>query len=507
MADLSANAVAVRAKWLEALSLAEKDLKTTALVARHVDDTVGAACMAFHDDDDTVSDATRFLNALATLLINLPITETMNIRKLQSQIDGLISKVDDIVNAHVDDVLHEPAFKLLESNWLGLSQLYADVTSDNVFIDFVAVTKDELANDLDEHVSDILTSALFKKIYVDEYDRYGGQPFGAMIGYYEFDSSEGDVEFLRTISRVCAAAHLPFIAAAGVRFFDVSSYDELAAKGDLTSYMTLPKFGKFNGLRDDDYAAYIGLTLPRYMMRSPWPPKPGATINYAETISSKEDYLWGNSANLMARNMVRSFQLSEWCQHIRGPKGGGEIKGLSSHTFLWHEREEIQPPVEFEVPDYMELTFASNGFIALVNKKNSADCCFFSVNSIKRAVEFVDQIDTQNAALVCNLAYTLSVTRIAHYVQRMVRDYIGSTADAPYIQNMLSLWLSDYVTIVSNPDDLTLSNFPFKAVTVTVVPKPGPLGWYKGVVSVLPHVQFEGMDVELRLEAALGGSK
>jgi type VI secretion system protein ImpC len=87
----------------------------------------------------------------------------------------------------------------------------------------------------------------------------------------------------------------------------------------------------------------------------------------------------------------------------------------------------------------------------------------------------------------------------------MVREYIGSSADGPYIQTMLETWLIDYVTTAVNPDDLTLRYYPFKAISVQVVPRPGPFGWYNCVISVLPHIQFQGMDVELRLEAALGG--
>jgi type VI secretion system protein ImpC len=124
---------------------------------------------------------------------------------------------------------------------------------------------------------------------------------------------------------------------------------------------------------------------------------------------------------------------------------------------------------------------------------------------MKKPRDFRSEVDTQIAYLVTNLAYTFSITRIAHYVKRMMRDYIGSTADGAYIQNILQLWLGDYITTTVNPDDLTLRYYPFKAVAVTVEPKPGPLGWYKAVISILPHIQFEGMDVELRLEAALGG--
>jgi type VI secretion system protein ImpC len=64
--------------------------------------------------------------------------------------------------------------------------------------------------------------------------------------------------------------------------------------------------------------------------------------------------------------------------------------------------------------------------------------------------------------------------------------------------------LSNYVTTVNNPDDVTLRRYPFKASSVVVMPRGGEIGWYDCKVSVLPHVQFEGLDVELMLEARLG---
>ena len=203
--------------------------------------------------------------------------------------------------------------------------------------------------------------------------------------------------------------------------------------------------------------------------------------------------------------MVRSFENSEWCQYIRGPKGGGLVTGLTVHSITSHEKEEMQSPVELDIADYRELQFARSGFNSLVHRKDTASATFFSAQSIKKPKEFVKEIDTQNAHLVTNLAYTLSVTRIAHYVKAMMREYIGSTADAPYIQNTLQLWLNDYITTTVNPDDLTLRYYPFKAVSVSVERKPGPLGWYKALIKILPHTQFEGMDVELQLEASLGG--
>jgi type VI secretion system protein ImpC len=84
-----------------------------------------------------------------------------------------------------------------------------------------------------------------------------------------------------------------------------------------------------------------------------------------------------------------------------------------------------------------------------------------------------------------------------------MRDNIGSNANADYIQRQISNWLGRYVTTIVNPDDLTLKYYPFKAAQVEVSEREGAIGWYHCTVSILPHIQFEGMDVELRLESRL----
>ena len=189
---------------------------------------------------------------------------------------------------------------------------------------------------------------------------------------------------------------------------------------------------------------------------------------------------------------------------LEGVKGGGLVTGLPVHTFNIRGEEEIKIPVEIAIPDYRELEFANAGFIPLVYRKNSADACFFSTQSIKLAKQFKDPKDSENAQLVTNLCYTFSITRIAHYVKSFMRDNIGSTADETYVMDQLNNWLFQYVTTVTNPDDLTLRYYPFKAAAVNVVAREGSIGWYDAQISVLPHVQFEGMDVELRLDSRLG---
>ncbi len=478
------------------------------------------ANIAFADRDSDFNYADRFANSLAALLANIELFATRgegeaarevlrvdSIRTLMIEIDALADRIDALIQERMQRVVQSESLRKLETSWRSLDALASAVNSNEVIIDFMDVTKEVLGADFEDHSSYVLNSALFQRVYVDEYDRYGGRPFGAMIGLYEFDSSDEDVDWLQTMSKISAAAHCPFIAAASPQFFQVDSWEELDRKDDVESLLSLPQFGRWSAFRESHGAAHIGLCLPRYMLRAPYKPSGGRNeiVRFTEAIESPDDYLWGSAAVLFARNMIRSFENSGWCQHIAGPVGGGMVKGLPVHMVMHHGQEELQPPVEMEIADYRELQFANAGFIPLVHCKGSSDATFFSARSVKKAIEFEDDLDTKNADLVCNLSYTLSITRIAHYVKRMVRDYIGSTADAPYIQAMLEKWLVEYVTTAVNPDDLTLLYYPFKAMSVTVEPKPGPFGWYNCVVSVLPHIQFQGMDVELRLEAALGG--
>ena len=438
------------------------------------------------------------------MLLNLSDGET---RFDKGSVQELIARINTIVSEQVNQIIHNPKFKALEANWLSLDQLIKNTKfSSNIVLDFIDVGKDELAEDFENNAVDISGSELFKKLYVAEYDSFGGQPYGN-IGMYEIAHTPADEFWVRTMGRIAAACHAPYIGSVSPQFFGCQTMEELAAVKDLGGLMNHPKYGSWNALRDSE-AAYIGLTLPRYVARLPYHPEtnPAGDFPFTEEIrgGNDADYLWAPSSMLLAQKIVASFASSGWCQYLRGVKGGGLVTGLTVHTFNIRGEEEIKIPVEIAIPDYRELEFANAGFIPLVYRKNSADACFFSAQSIKLAKQFKDPKDSENAQLVTNLCYTFSITRIAHYVKSFMRDNIGSTADETYVMDQLNNWLFQYVTTVTNPDDLTLRYYPFKAAAVNVVAREGSIGWYDAQISVLPHVQFEGMDVELRLDSRLG---
>lgn len=459
----------------------------------------------FSQIKEDVSQEDRFLSALGALLYNIDATDG---RFEKGKVIDAVGQIDQLINTQLNTIFHHPTFQQMESTWRGIDDLveHANFQS-NVSIELLDVSKKELLEDFDNNSSDVFGGALFEKVYISEYDQYGGRPYGCIVGLYEFTAHTRDLFWLRNMAKVAAASHAPFISSISPQFFGCKDVAEVEALKDLDGLLSQPRYSQWNSLRDTEEAAYLGLTFPRYIVRLPWNPdtNPSSGLHFVEDAAGVHDnYLWGNAALLFSRNLIRSFEESGWCQYIRGPKGGGMIAGLPVDSFNVRGQDEIRVPVEFCIPDYRELEFARNGFIPLIYRKGSSEATFFSCQSIKRAKRFKDHKDTENSQLVCNLSYSFSITRIAHYIKSIMRDSIGDIATPDYIQDVLSRWLEQYVTTEVRPDDLTMRTFPFRAAQVAVDAKPGRLGWYDCRVSILPHIQFEGMDVELRLESRLG---
>ncbi len=429
------------------------------------------------------------------------------LHEFKHKINDTLIKIDQDIQTFLDQTLHNDDFKSLEANWRALEYLVNDADfSKDIKIDLLDVTKDELNGDFSENQIDISNGEFFKKVYTREYDQYGGQPYGLIIGLYEFKNTKEDRDWLKVMGKIANAAHAPFVASVGAEFFvNTNDINKLAEIKDLRGHMSLSQFDQWNKFRDSEEAAYLGFTVPNFMIRMPYDQSsnPVIDLNYTETIESHNDYIWANGAILFARNTIKSYENTSWCQTIRGPKNGGKLENLPRHIFEKNGLKLEKVPVEMVIPDYRELDFSDNGFMALIYEKETSNACFFSSQSIKKSKKFKDPVDSENSQLVTNLSYTLSITKIAHYIKSIMRDNIGGSADAAYINKTIENWLSGYVTTVVNPDDLTLTSYPFKAMSVETTEREGFVGWYDCVVKVSPHRQFEGLDTELRLETRL----
>jgi type VI secretion system protein ImpC len=454
---------------------------------------------------DDVSAEERFVSSMAAVVYNMSQDE----RRFDKQsIQDLVADIDKLVEAQLNEILHAPEFQQIESTWTSIQDLVRHTNfKANVQLSLLDVSKQEAFEDLELNLADIAGSELFKKIYVAEYDQFGGYPYGGIIGMYDFANTPADLVWLRGMGKVASASHAPFIGNASPKLFGCETMTEVNQLRDLVGLFNTPRYSAWNAFRDSEEAVYVGLTMPRYLARTPYNDltNPADNINFTEKVrgDDESEFLWAPSSMLFARTLVRSFELSGWCQHIRGVKGGGIIKGLPSYTYNIRGEEELRAPIEVSMPDFREYELANIGLIPAIHKKGTAEAVFFSAQATKLTHRYKDAKDSENSQLVANLSYTFSISRIAHYVKCIMRDNIGSTADAKYISGQIEQWISRYVTTVVNPDDTTLRYYPFKAYSVNVQPVEGKIGWYHCNLSILPHLQFEGMDVDLRVDARL----
>jgi len=142
-----------------------------------------------------------------------------------------IAQIDKLISTQLNEIMHHQEFQRLEGSWRGLHHLVSSSeTSTMLKIRLLNVSKKELTRDL-EKAAEFDQSALFKKVYEEEFGMFGGSPFGAMIGDFEFTNHPDDISLLTKISNVAAAAHAPFISAASPRLLDGTVLTSSAKSG------------------------------------------------------------------------------------------------------------------------------------------------------------------------------------------------------------------------------------------------------------------------------------
>ncbi len=250
-------------------------------------------------------------------------------RDAEAMINGRIAQIDHLISLQLNEVMHHAAFQKLEASWRGLKYLVSHTeTSENLRIKVFNCSKKELLRDL-QRAADFDQSAMFKKVYEEEFGVFGGHPFGTLVGDYEFGKGPEDIELVEKIAQVAAAAHAPFIASATANMFNLDSYTDLAAPRDLAKVFDSTEYAKWKGFRSSDDSRYVVLALPHILMRDPYgkATRPIEEFDYEEHVdgSDHSKYLWGNAAYALAAKITDSFARYNWCSH--DPRRGRRRKG------------------------------------------------------------------------------------------------------------------------------------------------------------------------------------
>jgi len=419
-----------------------------------------------------------------------------------------IAEIDEMMSNQLNLIMHHEDFQKLEGAWRGLHHIVQNSeTGTGMKLRVLPVSKKELLDDL-ERAPEFDQSTLFKKLYEEEYGMFGGNPYGLLIGDYEFGRHPQDVELARQISQVAAAAHAPFIAAAAPALFALDSYEGLNAPRDLAKIFETAEMTKWRSFRKTEDSRYFVLTLPRVLMRLPYGPdtKPVEEFGFVEDVTGKDHskYCWGNSAYALGVRINDAFSKYGWCSAIRGVEGGGLVENLPLHTFSSDDGEIVAKiPTEVPIPDRRDKELSDLGFIALCNQKGTDVAAFFGGQTVNQPIEYQSADATANARISAQLPYMLAVSRFAHYLKVIMRDKLGSFQSKSSIENFLNNWISNYVLLSDDAGQELKARYPLREARVEVTEIAGKPGAYNAVVFLRPHFQLEELRTSLRLVAQL----
>ncbi|MGD0628150.1 MAG: type VI secretion system contractile sheath large subunit [Terracidiphilus sp.] len=426
----------------------------------------------------------------------------------EMMINARIAQIDHLLSLQLNEILHHPQFQKLEGSWRGLKYLMDNSeTGVGLKIRVFNASKKELLRDI-EKAPEFDQSALFKKIYEEEYGVFGGAPFGALVGDFEFGKHPEDMALLEGMSHIAAQAHAPFVSAAGPDLFNLEGYQQLDAPRDLAKIFDSTEYAKWKSFRQSEDSRYVALTLPRTLGRLPYgaDTKPIDEFVYEEHVDGTDHskYLWMNAGYALASKMTQSFSLYGMCVAMRGVEGGGLVEGLPTHNFATDEGDvAMKCPTEVPITDRREKELADLGFVPLVHCKGTDYAAFFSVQSCQKPKVYDTDSANANARLSTQLPYIMAVSRFAHYLKSMMRDKIGSFMSREEASSFLNRWITKYVTPDDSASPATKAERPLREARIDVTEIPGKPGCYRAVAFLRPHFQLDELTVSLRLVADL----
>lgn len=439
------------------------------------------------------------------------IKSTKNIIQI---INRKITDIDNLINEQINIIIHNEKLQKLEASWRGL--WYLVVQSEgalNIKIKVLDVNWVEIVKDISRAL-EFDQSQLFQKIYSEEYGTPGGEPYGVLIGDYEISHRISkkhpydDIATLEGLSQVAAAAFAPFIASASYELFGLDNFSGLSTPINLRTVFNQKEYLKWNSLREKIDSRFLGLTVPRILMRLPYRTKPGSYkgIFFYEKSSAKENnnYLWGNASYGFAAILIREYANVGWFGHIRGvPRNqvaGGLLTNLPVDCFETDaDNIAVKPVTDVIISDTKEREISDLGFIPLCQCYDMPFAAFYNNQSIQTPKVHDSKEANINAKLSGMLQHVLCGSRIAHYIKVMIRDKIGSFVTANDCEEFLREWLFKYTT---GRDDLEWeeqARYPLKEAAVQVREHPSKPGSYVCVIHLKPHYQLDQMVSELEL--------
>jgi type VI secretion system protein ImpC len=237
------------------------------------------------------------------------------------------------------------------------------------------VTREELAADLGGAGSDSRASALWKALGGDV---PGREPWSLFVGSYAFGPDGEDLRLLEALGAVGSQEGAPFLAAADRRLLGCSSEAELA---DPAKWH--PSAPAWRQLRASPVAPWLGLALPRVLLRLPYGPKrdPIEAFAFDEVGSTVEHeaFLWGNPAFVCAWLIGQAYQTRGWSMAVGDVL---EVGDLPAFTYDEGGERKLLPCGEVWLGERAGEALLERGLMPLLSRHDRNAVHFLRLQSL-----------------------------------------------------------------------------------------------------------------------------
>lgn len=430
------------------------------------------------------------------------------------KIDFVISLIDSLLTSQLNKILHHPKFLALEASWRGLSYLTACVSKASlVKIKVISVSWTDLARNF-ERCGDVENSALFHKIYNEEFGMPGGMPFGVLLCDFDIhhkiykDHRIDDIAVVGSMASVGAAAFVPIIFGVSPRMFGLDTYVELERVRNLKQIFQNSEYQRFQMLRQKEDSRFIGLAMPRILMRKPYGPDDRLNLpfRYREDINGldHQNYCWTSAVYAFGETLIRAFEQYGWFADICGFRqdeiSHGLVVGLDNYSMETDSLGLVpRISVETALSSAVENELGEVGFIGLGVCKDTDWLVFRNVPSIQRPQKYDRNAANNNAFMSTMLPYILCVSRVAHYVKVQIRDTVGTYKTAAEIELKLQNWLFRYSTANDNLPLEMKARYPLRESRVQVREVLSKPGTFSCTMHLQPHYRVEQIAASFKL--------
>jgi type VI secretion system protein ImpC len=279
-----------------------------------------------------------------------------------------VAAVDAAIGAQMRAIVQDPQFKALEALWRGAFWLASNLeTDEQLKLCILDVSRAELNADRLSAEGKVESSGLYRLLVEEVEDTTDDERWSLIVGQYSFGPAGEDLELLAHLGAVASHAGAPFLAAAESGLVGCSS---IAATPDPRDW-TLPAADaaeRWSALRKSAVAPWIGLTLPRMLLRLPYGKSgdPVESFPFEELAPLREhgSYLWGNGALACALLIGRGFAARGWEME---PGDELEVEDLPAHVYDDGGGKRLQPCGETALGDRAAEAILSAGLIPLLS--------------------------------------------------------------------------------------------------------------------------------------------